>query len=72
MSRIGDRHRCSSLIGHLIIGNVDFKLLGMLMLGSVPGVIIGVTLSTRLPQNVLKWGIMICLLIVGGKLLTSA
>lgn len=59
-------------IGHLIIGNVDFKLLGMLMLGSVPGVIIGVSLSTRLPQNVLKWGIIICLLIVGGKLLTSA
>jgi uncharacterized protein len=58
-------------IGHLLIGNVDFKLLGLLMLGSVPGVILGVLLSTRLPQHVLKWGIIICLLMVGGKLLSN-
>lgn len=59
-------------VGHLVIGNVDFKLLGMLMLGSVPGVVLGVMLSTRLPQSVLKWGIILCLLMVGGKLLASA
>lgn len=59
-------------VGHLVIGNVDFKLLGMLMAGSVPGVVLGVMLSTRLPQSVLKWGIILCLLVVGVKLLTKA
>lgn len=59
-------------MGHLVIGNVDFKLLLMLMLGSVPGVIVGVKLATRLPQHILRGGIVICLLLVGGKLLWSA
>ncbi len=59
-------------LGHLVIGNVDFKLLGLLMAGSVPGVILGVMLSSRLPQNVLKWGIILCLMIVGVKMLTAA
>jgi len=58
--------------GHLLIGHVDFELLGKLLLGSVPGVIIGVMLSTRMPQQLLRWGIIICLLLVGGKLLWSA
>jgi uncharacterized membrane protein YfcA len=59
-------------MGHLVIGNVDFDLLLKLLIGSVPGVIVGVLLSTRLPQNILRWGIVICLLLVGGKLLWSA
>ncbi|MBI3230692.1 MAG: sulfite exporter TauE/SafE family protein [Burkholderiales bacterium] len=59
-------------MGHLIIGNVDFHLLLLLLAGSVPGVIAGVMLSTRLPQNILRWGIIICLLMVGGKLFMSA
>lgn len=59
-------------MGHLIIGNVDFKLLGLLMIGSVPGVVLGVMLSTRLPQNVLKWGVIICLLIVGFKMISTS
>ncbi len=58
-------------VGHLVIGNVDFGLLGMLLAGSIPGVILGVMLSTRLPQHVLKWGIILCLLAVSVKLLTS-
>lgn len=59
-------------MGHLLIGNVDFHLLMMLLIGSVPGVIAGVLLSTRLPQHILRYGIVICLLLVGGKLLWSA
>lgn len=59
-------------MGHLLIGNVDFVLLGKLLAGSIPGVVLGVMLSTRLPQNVLRWGIAICLLTVGGKLIMSA
>ncbi|WP_338847414.1 sulfite exporter TauE/SafE family protein [Massilia sp. W12] len=58
-------------LGHLLIGNVNFSLLGQLMLGSVPGVILGVFLSTRLPQEWLRYAIVLCLLLVGGKLLLS-
>jgi uncharacterized protein len=41
-------------MGHLWLGHVDFRLLGALLIGSVPGVIIGSLLSTRLPENFLR------------------
>ncbi|MFC4621196.1 sulfite exporter TauE/SafE family protein [Comamonas nitrativorans] len=55
-------------VGHLVIGNVDFKLLGNLLLGSVPAVIVGAVLSTRLPHTLLRWLLAIVLLGIGSKL----
>lgn len=40
--------------GHWIIGDVDFVLLADLLIGSIPGVIVGSLLSTRAPERVLK------------------
>ena len=56
-------------IGHLYIGNVDFVLLGWLLMGSVPGVMVGATLSSKLPQQILRIGIAIILGLVAMKLL---
>jgi uncharacterized membrane protein YfcA len=39
---------------HLLSGNIDFALVGTILLGSVPGVWIGASLSTRLPQESLR------------------
>jgi len=41
-----------SLLGHFSIGDVNVKLAGMLLIGSVPGVFVGSHLVTRLPE---KW-----------------
>lgn len=40
-----------SLIGHWSIGDVNPKLAGLLLIGSVPGVFVGTHLVTRLPER---------------------
>lgn len=55
--------------GHVLLGNVDFVLLGWLLLGSVPGVIIGAHFGGKLPDRVLQIVIAIVLGAVGLKLL---
>jgi uncharacterized membrane protein YfcA len=55
--------------GHLLMGNVDFRLLGQLLLGSVPGVWLGAHLGGKLQDNTLRVGIALVLAIVGVKLL---
>ena len=54
--------------GHLLAGNVDFALLGWLLLGSVPGVWLGAKFSARLPQHYLRAALAIVLAIIGVKL----
>jgi uncharacterized protein len=56
-------------IGHVLMGNVDFALLGWLLLGSVPGVLIGAHFGGKLPDRVLQIAIAIVLTFVGLKLL---
>lgn len=54
--------------GHLFMGNVNFGLLGNLLLGSVPAVFAGAMLSARLPHAVLRMALAAVLLAVGVKL----
>ncbi|MCX7384003.1 MAG: sulfite exporter TauE/SafE family protein, partial [Alphaproteobacteria bacterium] len=56
-------------IGHWFVGSVDWTLLLSLLVGSVPGIIIGTLLSVRLPDYILRPTLAITLLMVGGKLL---
>lgn len=41
-------------IGHLLIGNVDFVLLAVLLLGSIPEVLIGTKISHFIPAQALR------------------
>ncbi len=54
--------------GHLWMGNVDVQLLGTLILGSIPGIIIGSLLSSRVPEALLRTAIAVVLFAVGIKL----
>jgi uncharacterized protein len=56
-------------IGHWFAGNVDFALLGWLLLGSIPGVLIGGRLTLSIPENVLRFGLAAVLGLAGIKLL---
>lgn len=40
-------------IAHVIAGNVDFALVGTILLGSIPGISIGSHLTVRLPAGLL-------------------
>jgi uncharacterized membrane protein YfcA len=56
-------------MGHWIAGNVDFELLGWLLLGSIPGVLLGGRLSIRIPEPTLRLLLAGVLGLAGIKLL---
>ncbi len=56
-------------MGHLLIGHVDFALLGWLLLGSIPGILLGSLVSTRAPANWVARAIALVLAIIGVRLL---
>lgn len=41
-------------LGHLTSGNVDLHLLGWLLVGSIPAIIIGTLISSRLPERMIR------------------
>lgn len=52
-------------LGHLQLGNVDYRLLVGLLAGSVPGIYVGTMLSSRLPEVMMR-RILVCVLLVMG------
>jgi uncharacterized membrane protein YfcA len=56
-------------IGHLVAGNVDTAAIGWLLVGSIPGVLIGSQVSVGLPETVLRIALAVCLALSGMKLL---
>lgn len=56
-------------IGHLVAGNVDMSAIGWLLLGSIPGVLIGSQVSVGLPETVLRIALAVLLALSGMKLL---
>ena len=57
---------------HLVAGNVDFALAGNILLGSVPGVWLGSSLSVKVPTATLRTTLAIVLLGSGVGLLAKA
>jgi uncharacterized membrane protein YfcA len=55
-------------LAHWVGGNVDFSLAGNILVGSVPGVIIGAALSGRAPQGLLRTALG--LVLVGSGIVT--
>ena len=54
-------------LGHLQMGNVDFVLLGSLLLGSLPGIYLGSHLSTKVPEKVMRPILASMLMLIGVK-----
>jgi uncharacterized protein len=55
--------------GHLIHGNVDLHAMAWLLVGSIPGVLIGSHYSIRVPERALRMSFAIVLALSGIKLL---
>ena len=56
-------------IGHYNLGNVDIKLLGALLIGSLPGVLIGSYLSDKFNEKTLRYILAIILMVVSFELI---
>jgi hypothetical protein len=55
-------------VGHWVLGSIDWHLLGSLLAGSLPGILIGSYVSVRVPDAVLRFTLAATLLLVAGKL----
>lgn len=52
-------------IGHMNSGNVDFNLLMWLLVGSIPAIVIGTLVSSRLPEKIIRKVLGITLFAIG-------
>lgn len=57
--------------GHLMMGNVDGGLLTNLLMGSIPGVLVGSWISTRAPMQWVRVGLAVILAAVAAKMLAT-
>jgi uncharacterized membrane protein YfcA len=56
--------------GHWLLGEVNLALLVSLLAGSIPGIVLGSQLVTRVPDRVLRPIMAVVLVLVGIKLFT--
>jgi hypothetical protein len=55
--------------GHLLLSTIDLNVLGLLLLGSLPGIFIGSQLAIRVPDTILRLALSGVLVVVGGRLI---
>jgi uncharacterized protein len=55
-------------IGHWALGAVDWHLMGVLLLGSLPGIVIGSYGAVRAPETVLRLVLAATLILIAGKI----
>jgi uncharacterized protein len=58
-------------IGHWALGSVDWALMGVLLIGSLPGIVIGSYCAVRVPETVLRVVLATVLILVASKLAIS-
>jgi uncharacterized membrane protein YfcA len=54
--------------GHWALGAVDWHLMGVLLMGSLPGIVLGSFTAIRVPETVLRTALAVVLLLVAGKI----
>ena len=55
-------------IGHWATGEIDWRLMGVLLVGSLPGIILGSYLAHRVPEPALRVVLAVTLILVAGNL----
>ena len=59
----------AAALGHVVAGDVSYPLVGSLLIGAIPGILIGSRLATRTPEFVLRPTLATVLLVSGMKTL---
>jgi uncharacterized membrane protein YfcA len=57
--------------GHWVLGSVDWHLMGVLLMGSLPGIVIGSYSALRVPEPVLRVALAAVLIVVAGKMASA-
>jgi uncharacterized membrane protein YfcA len=55
-------------VGHWVMGAIDWQLMGVLLIGSLPGIVIGSYCAARVPETALRLLLAATLILVAGKL----
>ncbi len=58
-------------LGHVSLGNVNWSMLGMLLIGSLPAIHLGAAVAHRLPERLLRIALSTMLIGIGAKLLLA-
>jgi uncharacterized membrane protein YfcA len=58
-------------IAHWVGGNVDFVLASNILIGSIPGVIVGANLAVKAPQKLLRYALAVVLIASGITLISK-
>lgn len=58
-------------LGHMASGNVDFYMLGMLLIGAIPAIVVGTLLSSKLPEKTIRPILGTTLLLLGINFLVN-
>jgi uncharacterized membrane protein YfcA len=56
-------------LGHVSLGHVDWSMLGMLLIGSLPAIHVGAAVAHRLPERALRIALATMLIGIGAKLI---
>lgn len=56
-------------LAHLSMGNVDLSLVGQLLIGSIPGILIGSRMTTKIPENFVRSSLVVLIFLAGFKML---
>ena len=59
-------------LGHLTLGHVDLKLLGLLLTGSIPGIILGSRLTTVVKPALVRGAIALMLIVVAARIVLTS
>ena len=55
-------------LGHWALGAIDWHLMGALLMGSLPGIVIGSYSAVRVPERVLRLTLAAILIVISGKI----
>jgi uncharacterized protein len=58
-------------MGHFVLGTIDVSLLANLLIGSVPGIVLGSYASGRLPERIVRRLLAMVLLLVGVRIVVG-
>ena len=58
-------------LGHMASGHVDFHMLGMLLIGAIPAIVVGTLLSSKLPEKTIRPILGATLLLLGINFLVN-
>jgi uncharacterized membrane protein YfcA len=61
----------SAALGHLLFGDVEFGVAGALVLGAIPGVLLGARISSRAPDRIIRPILVVVLGASGAKMLEA-